>query len=296
MRTQSIDTTADAERMMIHLIRQASMSKRFRLVQSLTQSTMWSNFHSWQQNHPGAREDEAAFHFVSCFYGTHLAQQVQATIQQGLYWHMQPPDLISIIQPALSIFEKEGIPYYLGGSIASSLHGMLQAAHDVDLIIDLPEHSRSDVFTSLRQFYLFETQEALQAAGNYTSFPCIHLDSLLKIDLIFPKVDVFHTSMRQYVASYTLDERYAPICIASASGMILFKLHRYQHHAHTRQDRMQDDAEWNDILGMLKVQGHNLDSALLSEWANELDVIDIWQEALVDAGLIEVSNEKTRRV
>jgi hypothetical protein len=50
---------------------------------------------------------------------------------------------------------------------------------------------------------------------------------------------------------------------------------------------MQDDAEWNDILGMLKVQGPDLDLALLAEWADKLDVRETWQRALADAGLEE---------
>ena len=51
---------------------------------------------------------------------------------------------------------------------------------------------------------------------------------------------------------------------------------------------MQDDAEWNDTLGMLKVQGPDLDLALLAEWAGKLEVREMWYRALVDAGLQEV--------
>jgi hypothetical protein len=40
MKTQSVDTHPEAERIMIKLIRRAPLSKRFRLVQSLTQSTL----------------------------------------------------------------------------------------------------------------------------------------------------------------------------------------------------------------------------------------------------------------
>jgi hypothetical protein len=60
MRTQSIDTHPEAERMMIELIRGAPMSKRFRLVQSLMQSALWSSFHAWRERHREASEQEAA--------------------------------------------------------------------------------------------------------------------------------------------------------------------------------------------------------------------------------------------
>ncbi len=55
--------------------------------------------------------------------------------------------------------------------------------------------------------------------------------------------------------------------------MILFKLHRYQRDKQLRTDGMRDDAEWNDILGMLKVQRPDLDLALLEEWAKALDMM-----------------------
>jgi len=48
---------------------------------------------------------------------------------------------------------------------------------------------------------------------------------------------------------------------------------------------MVDDAEWNDILGMLKVQGPNLDLTVLERWAKTLNMTDAFVRALVDAGL-----------
>jgi hypothetical protein len=70
--------------------------------------------------------------------------------------------------------------------------------------------------------------------------------------------------------------------------MILFKLQRYARDERSRTDGMLDDAEWNDILGMLKVQGPDLDLALLEEWARALDILDTWRRALLDAGFEDV--------
>jgi hypothetical protein len=41
----------------------------------------------------------------------------------------------------------------------------------------------------------------------------------------------------------------------------------------------------NDILGVLKVQGTNLDIAYLRRWAANLSVTDLLERALVNAGL-----------
>ncbi len=287
MRTQSVDTHPDAERIMIELIRSSPMSKRFRLVQSLTQSAFWATIHAWQERHRDAREQEAAMHVLSYSYGPDLAQRVQAALQMREGWHLQPVDLLVVMLPARRALKDLHVPYYLGGSIASSLHGMQQLAQDIDLVVDLGEQTLPSLFAVLGQDYLLEEDEAREAVREHKPFPLIHLDSLMKVDVVFPKREAFATSMRQLIRGYTLDERYPPIQLASATEMILFKMQRYQRNERSRTDGMQDDAEWNDILGMLKVQGPDLDLAVLAEWAGKLDVRETWHRALVDAGLQE---------
>ena len=158
-------------------------------------------------------------------------------------------------------------------------------AQDIDLVVDLPVQRLPTLVALLEQHYVLDTVEARRAVRARTSFPLIHLDTLMKVDVILPHVFAFDTAMRQQVARYTLDERYPPFCVASACEMVLFKLQRYQRDERSRTDGMRDDAEWNDIVGMLKVQGPDLDRVLLEQWAETLDVIDTWQRALVDAGL-----------
>jgi len=285
MTTQSVDTHPEAERIMIDVIRKAPMSKRFRLVQSLTQSALWSSMRAWQERHRKVSEQEAAVGYVSCSCGTALAQHVQAALGMRERWHVQPADLVTVMLPALKVFDELGAPCYLGGSVASSLHGMQQLAQDVDLVVDLPEHKLSTLLALLHRHYVLDEDEARQEVRERTSFPAIHLDSLMKIDVILPRPAAFETAMRQLVALYTLDERYPPFQVASTCEMILYKLRRYQRDERSRSDGMRDDAQWNDILGMLKVQGPDLDLVLLEKWAATLEIRGTWRRALVDAGL-----------
>jgi len=280
MRTQSVDTHPDAERIMIELIRSSLMSKRFRLVQSLTQSAFWSTIHAWQERHREVSEQEAAVHVLSCSYGPGLAKRVQAALESRADWHLQPVELLAVMLPARCTLGDLHVPYYLGGS-------MQQLAQDIDLVVDLDEQTLPPLLAALRQHYLFDEDEARKAARTCSSFPLIHLDSLMKVDVVLSKHQAFDTFMRQLVKCHTLDERFPPIQFASATEMILFKVQRYQRDERSRIDGMQDDAEWNDILGMLKVQGPDLDLALLAEWAGKLDVRETWRRALADARLQE---------
>lgn len=285
MRTQSVDTHPDAERIMIELIRSSPMSKRFRLVQSLTQSAFWAAMHAWQERHREASEQEAAAHVLSHSYRPDLAQRVQAALERREDWHLQPVELLAVMLPAQRALEDLHVPYYLGGSIASSLHGMQQLAQDIDLVVDFGDQTLPSLFAALGQHYLLDEDEARGAVRGHRPFPLIHLDSLMKVDVVFPKRDAFASSMRPLIRGYTIDERYPPIPLASATEMLLFKVQRYQRDEQARTDGIQDDTEWNDILGMLKVQGPDLDLPLLEEWAGTLGMTDTWQRALVDAGL-----------
>lgn len=286
MRTQSIDTQPEAERVMIELIRGAPMSRRFRLVQSLTQSGLWSSPHAWRECHREASEQEAAGQVVSTRYGSDQARCVQEALERRESWQMQPIDLLAAMLPAVRAFDRLGISSYLAGSIASSLHGMQQLAQDIDLVVDLHASSVAPLLALLKPSYALNEDAMREAALSRSPCSLIHLDTLLKVDVILPRPSAFETAMRSLVAAYTLDERYPPVRVASACEMILFKLQRYRRKERTRSDGMRDDSEWNDILGMLKVQGPNLDLALLERWADALDGAETWRQALVDAGLV----------
>jgi hypothetical protein len=285
MTPQSVDTQPEAERIMIDVIRKAPMSKRFRLVQSLTQSTRWSSLRAWREHHPEVDEQQVAIGYVSCSYGSTLARLVQAALQMRQGWYVQPADLVSAILPALKVFDELGASSYLGGSVASSLHGMQQLAQDVDLVVDLPRYRLLPLLALLGQHYVLDEGEARQAVRERASFPVVHLDTLMKVDVVLPRPSAFETAMRQLVALHALDEHSPPVRVASAPEMILVKLRSYQRDERSRSDGMRDDAQWNDILGMLKVQGPDLDLVLLDQWAGTLDVAEAWRRALADAGL-----------
>jgi hypothetical protein len=61
--------------------------------------------------------------------------------------------------------------------------------------------------------------------------------------------------------------------------VILYKLDWYY------QGDQVSDRQWNDILGVLKVQQTSLDLSYLNKWAETLGLDDLLRQALCDAGL-----------
>lgn len=54
---------------------------------------------------------------------------------------MKNPDMLAAAEPVANAFEKLGIIYCIGGSVASSAYGIPRSTMDVDMISDLkPEH------------------------------------------------------------------------------------------------------------------------------------------------------------
>lgn len=288
MRTQSADTHPDVERVLIEMIRKAPIEKRFSLVQSMTRSGIWTNVGAWRNIHQQASEREAAVNFASFAYGPVLAQYVQTALEEREDWHLQPVDLIGVMLPALKAFQVTGTTYYLGGSIASSLYGMQQLAQDIDLVVNLANDVLPALVDLFRVDYVVDESALHKAICQHSSFSLIHLDSLMKIDVILPGLGDFDSVMYRYVTQHTLDKRCQPLLIASASEMILLKLYRYHQDKQSRNDGMEKDAEWNDVLGMLKVQAPYLNLALLEWWAEQFEMCDSWQCLLVDTGLHDV--------
>lgn len=282
MRTQSPDTSLAAERYLIERIRQAPVSKHFHLVQSLSQRLL--------SGHDSTRNVRAeAIHSVTCGYGQRIGQRVQQALAQRPQWQEQSVDLSATVFPVMHTLKEAGISSYLGGSIASSLHGMQQSARDIDLVlIQQQGHTRplADALAPLSNAYLVEPEEIDRALSEGDTVSILHLGTLMKLDLILPQTPGFDEAMQADVVPLPLDERYTPFPVASALEMAVWKLVRCARELAKRTDGIINDAEWNDLLGILKVQGPQLDLARLTQWAHRLGAGHLLPLALDDAGLV----------
>jgi hypothetical protein len=290
MRTQSPDTSLAAERYLIERIRQAPASKHFHLIQSLSQRML--SGHNPQQD---VRAE--AIHAITCGYGRRIGQRVQHALSQHPLWQEQPVDLSAIVFPVMQALKAAEISSYIGGSIASSLHGMQQSARDIDLML-IGQRSRSlplgTILAPLSEAYLVEPEEIQQALSEGNTVSILHLGTLMKLDLILPEAPGFDEAMQATIVSLPLDERYEPFPVASALEMAVWKLVRCVRELATRPDGIVNDAEWNDLLGILKVQGTRLDLAQLTFWAHQLGAGHLLPLALDDAGLASPGEPSSR--
>lgn len=282
MRTQSPDTSPKAERILIERIRHASASRRFRLVQSLSQRMLSG------QNPEQASQAEV-IQTITFGYGQRIGQRVRVALAARPGWQEQTVDLAATLFPVMQALHKAGISSYIGGSIASSIHGMQQSAADIDLVLVLQGHDPLSIvaaLSTLQDQYLIELEEISQVFHQGTSLPLIHIGTLMKIDLIFPRTPGFDETMQARVLPLLIDDRYAPLPLASALEMVTWKLARCAKDLARSCDGLINDAEWNDVLGILKVQGTMLDLVQLTYWTQILNAGHLLPLALDDAGLL----------
>ena len=64
---------------------------------------------------------------------------------------------IEVTLRVTAVLENLGIPYLIGGSLASTLHGMIRTTQDSDIITDMrPEHIQRFISSLQNEFFIDE--------------------------------------------------------------------------------------------------------------------------------------------
>src|SRR5262249_22646886 len=144
------------------------------------------------------------------------------------------------------------IAYLVGGSVASSIHGISRPTMDVDLVADLQPSQVTEFCELLRsEFYLDpETIRASLKTGR--PFNIIHLASSFKVDIFPLRADAYSQtefSRRQFEQSYSFGSEPVECAVATPEDVILRKLEWY------RAGGEASERQWSDLRGVLKVSG-----------------------------------------
>jgi hypothetical protein len=182
---------------------------------------------------------------------------------------------IQVTLKVVITFERLGIPYLIGGSFASAVHGIVRATMDVDLVADIkPSHISSLVALLENEFYI-DAEMILDAIQHTSSFNLIHLETMFKVDVFILKQRPFDLNQMQRRISQSVgdspdDQAY----FSTAEDIVLAKLEWFRAGGET------SERQWRDILGVLDLQSDRLDLEYLKKWAATLGIRDLLQRAI----------------
>lgn len=179
----------------------------------------------------------------------------------------------------IAVFDALGIPYAIGGSIASSIHGIGRMTRDADVTAEpFPGREAEFVARFDPSEYYIRLPAVREAIRDRSSFNVLHPPSGFKIDVFVRSDEPFErAAFARKVWERLPDESLPPLAFHSAEDIILFKLRWY------RLGGEVSDRQWGDVLGVLKVQADRLDDDYLDHWATELGVADLLNRARSEA-------------
>jgi len=186
-------------------------------------------------------------------------------------------DPLLITARVTSILESMQIRYFIGGSIASTLYGMVRTTQDSDIVANLRQEHVSTFCSELgREFYI-DKEMIAQAIVQNSSFNIIHRESFFKVDIIIPKAEPFVEQQMTRAIRQTLSIDPPVVAqVATAEDTLLAKLSWY------RLGGEVSERQWRDVLGILEVQADLLDLDYMHRWAQELKVSELLERALAD--------------
>ena len=187
----------------------------------------------------------------------------------------EPMRVTLIVTEAL---ESLDIAYLIGGSLASTVHGIGRATMDADILADLQLAHLEPIFRSLGGVFFVDEEAIRFAVSKRGSFNIIHKETMFKVDIFVQKGGEFDRSQlerRVYELIGTDPEKKA--YFSSPEDIILAKLDLY------RMGGGVSNRQWQDVINVMRVQGERLDMVYLQQWAASLGVEHLLDRALDEA-------------
>jgi hypothetical protein len=283
MKPLALDTPLHVEQRWIAGLRAKGALWRLQRLVSLTHFCWHAAYDAFQRARPEATPMEREAWLLQERYGHAIAQPLMASGHiQGLDREVQmtsQSELWDALLPVVEALVALDVPYYVGGSIASSVTGVARATLDADLVAALRLEHAEPLADLLLPNYYVDVEMRQNAVRRSSSFHVIHLATMFKVDIFVPQDTPFaRENMRRRIA-LEVPEIGRTLYVCAPEDIVLHKLLWYAAGSGV------SDRQWYDLQGVLRLQAHDLDLAYLRYWGAALGVGALLQRALDEAGL-----------
>ena len=143
------------------------------------------------------------------------------------------------------------------------------------MVADLKSIHKAPFIEALQTRFHIDESLVQRAIANRSCFNIIHLDTMFKVDIFVLKEDEASREEMARRELYRLSEEAGnELYLASAEDTIIQKLIWFQ------LGKEVSERQWNDALGVIRIQGERLDLAYLKKWSHRSGITDLLNKAL----------------
>ena len=177
-----------------------------------------------------------------------------------------------------TLLDRLDVLYVIGGSVASTVHGIVRTTLDVDIVASLEQEHVAPFVAALRGLFYIDEPTVNRAIERRSNFNLIHLATMVKIDVFLAGDRLFDQQQLARRLRKTINpESDETLWLLTAEDIILAKLDWF------RLGGEVSERQWRDVLGIIQTQRAELDSDYLRQWSQELGVAELLEQALEQA-------------
>lgn len=172
-----------------------------------------------------------------------------------------------VLKDVISRLEKAGFGYMLTGSLAMNYYAQPRMTRDIDIVVALDNKDVHRILETFGKDYYVSEEAVVHAVKEMTIFNLIHLESVVKVDIIVRKADEYR--QQEFNRRVPVEISDFTTWIVSKEDLILSKL------SWARDSN--SEMQLNDVKNLLATSP---DMEYIQRWANELGVGKLLEQCL----------------
>jgi hypothetical protein len=97
------------------------------------------------------------------------------------------PEAVNVMMLVVGVFKRLQIPYFIGGSMASVLHGVARSTLDAYMVAEIHLTQAGALVKALGDDFYVDEEMIRDAIHHHGSFNLIHLATMFKVDVFIRK-------------------------------------------------------------------------------------------------------------
>jgi hypothetical protein len=185
--------------------------------------------------------------------------------------------IIDVTLMATRALDACGIPYTIGGALASSFSGEPRFTQDVDILVSLGTGQIDPLVAALGPAFYADVDALRRAVAHRSSVNIIHIPTNIKVDLFVAggsPLDSNQLRRRQQRQVAANPDAFA--YFHSHEDILLQKLFWY------RAGGGVPDRQWRDVRAIALKQGDRLDLTYLRDAAAAIGLLDLLERSLTE--------------